>query len=394
MAADHNINFTYEAVLQQSFRNQHGSFQPGSENSATGFSPGGMDSSGGINGSTGMLVTGNSPMLNNISVMFSTSSSPANLLLDPVKHSTAFSVDWTIEELEVLKQCLVTYSSEPNIMRYIKIAAKLPDKTVRDVAMRCRWMTKKEKGKRRKPEDYYAGKKIKDMKEKMIDSSSMANARCNQPEIADAYSFRMHDGNHNNQFLCEAPVIDSRTQQLLNDNAKLFHQIAVNLENNEIQNNIDLLYHSNENLRAILNSMSEMPGIMSQMPLMPVHVNENLMHSILPGYQSGARTWQQSFSGGAEMLPSHLSSTLLSSGSSRRSHARIRRIKRKAIVISVPETASRTLVELPALHMLDRGEVWRMSTLSGARSLLILLLCCNVLFLGEHFVMTSSSGRE
>ncbi|RZR70617.1 hypothetical protein BHM03_00000863 [Ensete ventricosum] len=161
MAADHNINFTYEAVLQQSFRNQHGSFQPGSENSATGFSPGGMDSSGGINGSTGMIVTGNSPMLNNISVMFSTSSSPANLLLDPVKHSTAFSVDWTIEELEVLKQGLVTYSSEPNIMRYIKIAAKLPDKTVRDVAMRCRWMTK---GKRRKPEDYYAGKKIKDMK--------------------------------------------------------------------------------------------------------------------------------------------------------------------------------------------------------------------------------------
>ncbi|CAL9207249.1 unnamed protein product, partial [Musa hybrid cultivar] len=283
MAADNNINFPYEAVLQQSFRNQHVSFQPGSENSATGFSPGGMDSSGGINGSTRMIVTGNSPVLNNISVMFSTSSSPANVLLDPVKHSTAFSVDWTFEELEVLKQGLVTYSSEPNMMRYIKIAAKLPDKTVRDVAMRCRWMTKKEKGKRRKPEDYYAGKKIKDMKEKMIGSSSMANAHCNQPEIADAYSFRMHDGNHITQFLCEAPVIDNRTQQLLDDNAKLFHQIAINLENNEIQNNIDLLYHSNENLRAILNSMSGMPGIMSQMPPMPVHVNENLMHSILPG---------------------------------------------------------------------------------------------------------------
>lgn len=37
----------------------------------------------------------------------------------------------------------------------------------------------------------------------MIGSSSMANAHCNQPEIADAYSFRMHDGNHITQFLCE-----------------------------------------------------------------------------------------------------------------------------------------------------------------------------------------------
>lgn len=33
------------------------------------------------------------------------------------------------------------YADEPSIMRYIKIAATLRDKTVRDVALRCRWMT-------------------------------------------------------------------------------------------------------------------------------------------------------------------------------------------------------------------------------------------------------------
>lgn len=32
------------------------------------------------------------------------------------------------------------YADEPSIMRYIKIAATLRDKTVRDVALRCRWM--------------------------------------------------------------------------------------------------------------------------------------------------------------------------------------------------------------------------------------------------------------
>lgn len=33
------------------------------------------------------------------------------------------------------------FADEPSILRYIKIAATLRDKTVRDVALRCRWMT-------------------------------------------------------------------------------------------------------------------------------------------------------------------------------------------------------------------------------------------------------------
>lgn len=32
------------------------------------------------------------------------------------------------------------YADETSIMKYIKIAAILQDKTVRDVALRCRWM--------------------------------------------------------------------------------------------------------------------------------------------------------------------------------------------------------------------------------------------------------------
>lgn len=30
---------------------------------------------------------------------------------------------------------------DPKVSKYVKIAAALPDKTVRDVALRCRWMT-------------------------------------------------------------------------------------------------------------------------------------------------------------------------------------------------------------------------------------------------------------
>lgn len=33
------------------------------------------------------------------------------------------------------------YATEPSVFRYAKIAMKMKDKTVRDVALRCRWMT-------------------------------------------------------------------------------------------------------------------------------------------------------------------------------------------------------------------------------------------------------------
>lgn len=32
------------------------------------------------------------------------------------------------------------HGNDDSIMKYIKIAARLPEKTVRDVAMRCKWM--------------------------------------------------------------------------------------------------------------------------------------------------------------------------------------------------------------------------------------------------------------
>ncbi|RZR92357.1 hypothetical protein BHM03_00020634 [Ensete ventricosum] len=117
----------------------------------------------------------------------------------------------------------------------------------------------------------------------MIGCSSMVNMHYNQPDSEAACSDMMCDGNHMNQFSSEAfPVIDSRTKNLLEYNAKLLHQIAVNSENNEIQNNIDLLYRTNNNITAILNSMLEMPSIMSQMPPLPVYANAHLLHSILP----------------------------------------------------------------------------------------------------------------
>ncbi|MCO5569891.1 hypothetical protein L7F22_023605 [Adiantum nelumboides] len=64
----------------------------------------------------------------------------------------------------------IWYASELPINKYIKIAATLSEKTVRDVALRCRWMLKRESEKRRKAEEQNPPKKSKDKKDKPVDS--------------------------------------------------------------------------------------------------------------------------------------------------------------------------------------------------------------------------------
>ncbi|XP_051117018.1 uncharacterized protein LOC127241838 [Andrographis paniculata] len=66
------------------------------------------------------------------------------------QHQKTISVDWTPEEQAIFEETLIIYASEPTVIRYSKIATLLKTKTVRDIAMRCQWMTKKEACKRRK----------------------------------------------------------------------------------------------------------------------------------------------------------------------------------------------------------------------------------------------------
>ncbi|XP_077221521.1 uncharacterized protein LOC143855185 isoform X2 [Tasmannia lanceolata] len=246
--------------------------------------------SGGMNSASEMIFPGNSSGMNSMTELSPTGSSGSGLLLDTVpglKHDSGLAVDWSIEEQSLLEDGLVKFSDEPNIMRYIKIAATLHEKTVRDVALRCRWMTRKDNGKRRKSEEPYAGKKMKDRKEKLMDSSSKANIpTAPQPTMAPP-SFIMHHTKHNDHMPCGVPAIGDATRHLLDENAQVFSQISANLEAFKIQENIDLFYHSRNNIMAILNEMRDMPGIMSQMPPLPVSINEELANGLMFGTHGG-----------------------------------------------------------------------------------------------------------
>ncbi|WCJ17608.1 hypothetical protein M5689_000013 [Euphorbia peplus] len=205
-------------------------------------------------------------------------SSASSLLLDSpaLKHDTGLAVEWSYDEQCKLEEGLVKYADEPSIMRYIKIAATLRDKTVRDVALRCRWLTRK----RRKGDDYNLGKKVNNRKDKLVESSSKINVPSAITQNLAGYPLMMHRVDQGEPFSFEG--ITGTARHLLEQNAQAFSKITANLSSFKLQDNIDLFCHTRTNIAAILNDMREMPGIMSQMPPLPVSINEDLANSILP----------------------------------------------------------------------------------------------------------------
>ncbi|KAM3191424.1 hypothetical protein ACQJBY_068975 [Aegilops geniculata] len=187
------------------------------------------------------------------------------------KFVTGSPSDWTPYELSIFQEGLARYAREPTIMKYIKIAAMLPTKTIRDVALRCRWTAGKE-SRRRKPDEFYAGKRIRDLKEKMVVSTSLANFQMAPPNNLVPFSMSMHH---------PVPVLDNAIQHLLEENIQLLNQISANIETFKLGENMDLFLHTNNNIRTILKRMSEMPGVMGQMRPLPEPVNEGQLNSLL-----------------------------------------------------------------------------------------------------------------
>ncbi|KAF8045090.1 hypothetical protein N665_5616s0002 [Sinapis alba] len=188
------------------------------------------------------------------------------------KPEAALVMDWSVEEQYVLENGLAKLKDEPKISKYVKIAAALPDKTVRDVALRCRWMTRK----RRKREENSAGKNISNRK--VVDTSPELNMLANVPQQNALYAM------NNNYHITHMPFegISDAVMALLQQNAQAFSQISYNLSAFKLQDNISLFYQARNNISAILTDMRKMPGIMCRMPSLPVSINDDLASRLLP----------------------------------------------------------------------------------------------------------------
>ncbi|XP_066344847.1 uncharacterized protein [Miscanthus floridulus] len=267
MAADSSMGF-HQGITASLYNHHMLSFQ---SNSDVGISGG--DATGGMvmapasvsgdSSNAGLFLSPNTGVIGNASGV-----APAR-----TSSGDAFRGTWTPK---------YKYAREPNIMRYIKIAAMLPNRTIRDVALRCWWATGKER--RKKPDGFYTGKKTRDMKpiqDKMVASVPIANFHMTPTTNVTPFSISMQHPNQQSQVHKEAPVVDSATQRLLEENNQLLNQISANIETFKTVENTDLFLRTSNNIKTILSRMSETPGIMGQMPPLPLSINEDHINSLI-----------------------------------------------------------------------------------------------------------------
>ncbi|XP_071735785.1 uncharacterized protein [Rutidosis leptorrhynchoides] len=188
-----------------------------------------------------------------------------------VKHDAGLAVEWSVDEQHKLEEGLSKFADEPSIMRYIKIAATLRDKTVRDVALRCRWMARK----RRKHDEPHMGKKLKDKKANLVESFSKPSISSVPNLCVAPFSVTMNNRVQTDGITFDALIGSIR--HLIEQNNEVLGQISANISSMKLQENINLFNHTKNNISAILNNMRYMPG-----PPLPISLNENLAHSILP----------------------------------------------------------------------------------------------------------------
>ncbi|KAI7724706.1 hypothetical protein M8C21_004583, partial [Ambrosia artemisiifolia] len=192
-------------------------------------------------------------------------------LVSGLKHDASLAVEWSVQEQLKLEKGLSIYADEPNIMKYIKIAATLRDKTVRDVALRCRWMMSK-----RRKQDELKGRKLKDNKDKLVELSSKPIISSNSTMNAVApFSVTMNNRIQSGGIPLEA--LNVSTRRLLEQNSQVLGQISANISALKLQDNVNLFNHAKNNLTAILNDMRYIPG-----PPLPVSLNTDLVNTILP----------------------------------------------------------------------------------------------------------------
>ncbi|GMH07076.1 hypothetical protein Nepgr_008916 [Nepenthes gracilis] len=279
MAEQSNTGFLQEGTLESALNRHAISFQTGAINSTSEIIP--MGNYYLANNNAGnMIFSGNSGIINSGNLVGSQAgNSHGTVLFNSVpglKHDAGLATEWSAEEQYKLEEDLVRFADEPSIMRYIKIAATLPEKSVRDVALRCRWMTRK----RRKQEESYLARKGNYRKDKLAELSSKANLpSTSMPNMA-PYSFPLHQMDQEQRQMCRALSVEAK--QLLELNDEAFSQIRSNLFSLKLQDNIGLLCRTRDNIDRVCGIMSEMPGRVRQMRELPVSINQELADSILP----------------------------------------------------------------------------------------------------------------
>ncbi|XP_039133034.1 uncharacterized protein LOC120270088 isoform X2 [Dioscorea cayenensis subsp. rotundata] len=163
---------------------------------------------------------------------------------------------WTPDEHRIFMEGLQKYCTDPIVDKYAKIAAALPRKTIRDVALRLKWlMARKERRKR-----------IRDGCHNSIINNNKKE-RIIYPSNSHALQMPHMPGDDNGDI----------RRTLFDLNKDIFKKVS---ENSQASENIELLYHALNNLFEILR-INVIPDKENKMPPLPVNLNAQLVQFIL-----------------------------------------------------------------------------------------------------------------
>lgn len=211
-----------------------------------------------------------------VAMMSNEDAAPAGAL--KARAAAVHNTEWAPHEQAALDQAAVKYPAEryQPFERYVRIAATLPRKGVRDVALRLRWLSQARK------------RKVSD---EGPNSKRLRRDRC-QSIFASQQKPSNSMGQWPQQQLPMPQLDDHGAQtvgavgglvaQLLEANLHILYQYKQNMHQFKVQENTELLVRFRDNVLAVLNQMNSMDGVMSQMPQLPVRMNVELANNFLP----------------------------------------------------------------------------------------------------------------
>lgn len=217
---------------------------------------------------------------------------------DSALPESLYTVQWSLEEQKVLEDTLVSFPIEKHtaLQRYVQVAALLPGKGVRDVALRVRWMNRKESGKRRKAEDCQASKRSKEIKRDNNETGMRAGSIFSVGVDGMTYGNKEHVSTQrhsptvaNRMSKDFVPLMSKntmskksmtlRTNDMLSQNTHIIDEIRSNLSNYNLDN-VELFRVFRDNIVDLISIMGE-AAVMRQMPPLPAKPNHERADLIL-----------------------------------------------------------------------------------------------------------------
>jgi hypothetical protein len=199
-----------------------------------------------------------------------------NAPIDAVQRWGA-SLDWTAEEQKSLESLMNRYTPErmDPVQRYVRIAAGLPGKSARDVALRVRWTVQNHASRRSQG---MAGGNRPLRGGVMASGNPMMPMNPNLGIVTPPLLPLQGDGSQT----VEGPIA-----YLLDANLSILNQFRTNMASFKVHENTQLLVQFRDNIMQILHAMDSMGGVMASLPPLPVSMNVDLANEFLPSRSSG-----------------------------------------------------------------------------------------------------------